>query len=411
MLVKKSTVQHVKAHLREGKRVAAHTRIGKKKTGLTANYRQMHAINEAIEANMPFIIHMGKEIARSHGLDISYQGGKPVGDLADLISEGKHGMLIGGMESIKDKKTAEQKLIQMKNRAKQRMRGIAKQFMGAVKLPRDVIKHLAIIAAAKEKYADTNEGLMPGAEDLADMIVLHKRTREGGKKKLNIKETIARIEELDRYRGTQSIQDVEIKAEEKDLIASQEEADTRALVHRILADMVKRDQLSKEQQAVLFLRFYVDEPEQTKNTRSFEDIAKLFNEGIGKVSSKVGDTYRFTPKKRIPVITKRNVGGKIKRVMSYRYEPYKQAVTGVIVKINPDSFVVKQRGKAKQYTVKGQPPSKDYRTNAMQIFRLYQTGVATILSHHEASKKLKQALSGMQKSVMMVPRKLKIGSP
>lgn len=433
----KALTDRVKAHVRGGKLVRAHIRVAreikgsqKSSTTLRANIRQMAKINETIESNMGYLIHMGREIARVHGLSTDLVAGRPSGDLADLISEGKHGMLIGGMESIKDKKTGDARLMTMKNRAKQRMRAIAKKFTSDVTLPASVFKHLAIIATATEKYMKANSGEKPSADTLADMVTLHIRNRAGESVEMGLDQKIARIEALEGYKGAQIKEELTIDPHigEADVPFwtkwTVEERNLRDETHKIINELVSEGSLSKEEQEVLFLRFYVDKPDyRGADTRSFSTIAKTFDKQRGqkhvKVLKQIGDSHRFLPSRKIRVVEqiktprKKKVTGVpeffLKRKVSYRYEKYKTPVTGEIISVGPDSFDVRRKGKKQVFTIEGKPPFKaNVVTSQMQMFRLYQSGVEKILSHHSASKKLRSALAGMQKSIkMMVPSRIK----
>lgn len=429
LYLRKST-QRVKAHTRAGKQVHAYSRAAEEKIpkrkamSLRANYEQMEAISKTIEANMGYLVYMGKEIANTHGLDVRFSDSQPIGDLADLVAEGKHGMIIGGMESIRSKKTGDLRIMQMKTRAKQQMRALAKQFMGEVRLPRDVVKHLAIIGSAKEKFGKLNDGEKPTVEALAEMIILYKRTREGGKIELDQDQKIARIEALEGYRGALLIEDFSIQpyVDEEDVSFwtkwTREERDLRRETHAVLKKMVEEGSLPKDQQDILFLRFYVDKPELSRGqgTRSFEAIAKELDQRRGikkmKVRLKAGDRYRFTPKKKVKVVSyvmrtrKIPIPGKPKRykkkVITYKWQRYKNPVSAEVLSVGAKSFKVRQSGHERTHTIPGKPPFKDVRTNTMDIFRKYQKGVEAILSHPSASDELKAALAKMQKSMIIV---------
>ncbi len=427
----KKSVERVKGHTRAGVQVHPYVRTGKetkpaakKKMGLRATFKQMEAINQTIESNMGYLVYMGKEIAATHGLPVTFIEGQPVGDLADLVSEGKHGMIIGGMEAIKHDKSGDLRLMQMKTRAKQRMRGLAKQFMGEVRLPRDVIKHLAIIGSAKEKFSKVNEGEQPSNADLADMIILYKRTTEGGKIELDYEQRLARIEALEGYRGAQMVEDFNIQpyVDEEDISFwtkwTREERDLRRETHAVLKRMIEDKSLTKEQQNVLFLRFYVDKPELSHGlgVRTFETIAKRVDEMRGikklKVRKKVGDTFRFKPSRKVQTVKYVRVARKVrkpgeskfykKKVMGHKYVPYKSAVSGKIVGVGAKSFTVQRAGQERVHTINGKPPFKDIRTGAMDVFRVYESGIAAILKHPSAPDELKIALAKLQKSMFVV---------
>ncbi len=421
-LLLKAAAQRVSRHVRGGKPVQAYTRAGKerkpRKMALRATFTQMQELGQIIDKNIAYLVYMGKEIASVHGLQIRFDDGQPVGDIADLIGAGKQGMLIGGMEAIKSGKKGDLKLQQMKTRAKQQMRAIAKEIRGTVRLPRDVIRHLAIISSATEKYMKANEGEKPSREDLAEMIILHRRTREGKYEELTYEEKVPRIEVLEEYKGAQITEDYEAldirpSVEEADVrfwtTWTREERQLREITHKIINSLVEEGDLTPEEKEVLFLRFYVDKPKQRRGmgTRSFETIAKIYDERRGlkklKVRRKVGDTHRFRPYKKVRH-TKTRKG---RRIVTHTYERYKNPVTGQIVSIAPKSFRV-QRGK-KIFKLEGKPPFKNVSTSPMTIYNYYNQGAEKILAHPTAPDKLRQALELVTKSIkIIIPMRLPI---
>ena len=426
----KSTAEQVRGHVRAGIRVLPYSRTGKpqmavkrRSTSLRATYEQMLVINDTIESNMGFLIYMGKQVAGVHGLDAHFDEGQPTGDLADLVAEGKHGMLIGGMEALKNNKVGDMRLQQMKTRAKQRMRATAKELRDSVKLPRDIIKQLAIIYATTERFMKANSGEKPSAETLAEMVILHRRTREGKPVVMEHEEKVARIEALSEYRGAQYVEDLSINphVEEADVTFwtnwSREERQLRETTHKIINRLVEEEALSKDEQEVLYLRFYVDKPQFSRGmgTRSFESIARTFDERRGlkklKVRKKVGETHRFRPwrkvkvEKVVQVRNKFKVGGKWKyhneRRVTYKRAQHKAQISGIINSIGPKSFVVK-RPNGTTFRIRGKPPFKNLTTNPMDVFDLYHSGVEKIMSHPTAPDQLKAALAELQKSFRIV---------
>lgn len=423
-LLLKSTAERVKPHMRAGKRVSGYTRAGKPGEGrkkapmqLRATMPQMQELGQTIEKNVAYLVYMGKEIASVHGLEPQFVEGQPVGDLADLISEGKQGMLIGGMEAIRSGKKGDKKLTQMKTRAKQRMRHMAKQLRGpGIKLPRDMVKQLAIISSATEKFTKLNSGETPSREDLADMIVLHKRTADGGTVELDREETLARIESLEGYKGVQMADDLDDTPhiEEEDVAFwskwTYEERELRETTHRVIAEMVKDKLLTPDERDVLYLRFYVDKPQSSTGMkpRSFETVAKLLDKKRGikkiKVRKQVGDIHRFKPMRKIREVKFRRPPGKVrkKRYITYRYAQYKVPITTEIISVSDNSFVVQRDGK--KYRIQGKPPFKERATGQMDVYRTYQAGIEKILKHPSAPEQLKHALSLVQKSIRVIIR-------
>lgn len=425
----KSTAERVKAHIKHGKPVKAYIRSGRIKRPakpgsmrLRATMPQMQELGSTIQKNIAYLVYMGKEIARVHGLDIRFIEGQPVGDVADLISEGKQGMLIGGMEAIRSKKTGALKLMQMKTRAKQRMRLMAKQLRGSgVRLPRDMIRQLAIISSATEKFMKVNNGEKPTREDLADMIILHKRTREDNPVELDREETIARIEALEGYKGAQIVDDLDTTPhiEEEDIAFwskwTQEERELRETTHRVITELVKEKALTPEERDVLYFRFYVDKPQSSKGMkpRSFETVAKLLDQKHGirkiKVRKTLGDFHRFTPKKKVRTRETRIIRGKDrgkqrttkkKLYTTYQYASYKHPIHAEIIHITETEFIV-ERGD-KKWRIKGKPPFTERATGQMDVYRTYQAGVEKILAHPSAPENLKRALALVQKSIRVI---------
>lgn len=411
----------VKPHLRAGKPVLGYQRAGKPVQGrkkrsirLRATMPQMLEMGKVIEKNIAYLVFMGKEIARVHGLDIRFIDGQPVGDLADLISEGKHGMLIGGMEAIRSKKTGVQKLVQMKTRAKQRMRLMAKRLRGSgVQLPRDTIKQLAIISSATEKFMQANNGEKPTKEMLAEMIILHKRTRDGGSVELEYDEKVARIEALEGYKGAQLVDDMDTTphVEEEDVrfwtIWSREERQLREITHEVINELVVDKKLTLDERDVLYLRFYVDRPQASRmHPRSFSTVAALLDKKRGikklKVRKTVGDNHRWRPFHKVRHMTSRKIPGKDKRrkTITYTRRQYKTPVSGVIVDVGTKSFVVEREGR--KYRIQGKPPFREKSTGQMDVFRIYQSGIEKILAHPKATDELKQALALVQKSIRII---------
>jgi len=423
-LLLKSTSERVKPHVRAGKQVSGYTRAGKPGEGrkkapmrLRATMPQMQELGQTIEKNIAYLVYMGKEIASVHGLEPRFIEGQPIGDLADLISEGKQGMLIGGMEALRSGKEGDKKLTQMKTRAKQRMKDMAKQLRGpGVRLPRDMVKQLAIISSATEKFMKLNNGERPSREDLADMIILHKRAADDGKVELDREETVARIEALEGYKGAQLSDDLDDTPhiEEEDVAFwtkwTREERELRETTHRVIAEMMKEKLLTADERDVLYLRFYVDKPESSKGMkpRSFETVAKLLDKKRGikkiKVRKQVGDIHRFKPMKRVKEVKFRRPPGKMRRkkYVTYRFVQYKNPITAEIVAVSDKSFVVEREGN--KYRLQGKPPFKERATGQMDVYRTYQAGIEKILKHPSAPEQLKHALSLVQKSIRVIIR-------
>ncbi len=417
----KAVSTRVKPHLRAGKPIQAYIRSQKPGSGrrrqpmrLRATMPQMLEMGKVIEKNIAYLVFMGKEIAQVHGLDIRFIDGQPVGDVADLISEGKHGMLIGGMEAIRSKKTGSQKLIQMKTRAKQRMRHIAKRLRGSgVQLPRDMVKQLAIISSATERFEKANNGEKPTKEVLAEMVILHKRTREFEPVELDYAEKLARIEALEGYKGAQVVDDMDTTphVEEEDVrfwtVWSREERHLREVTHQVINELVADKKLTLDERDVLYLRFYVDRPEVSRlRPRSFSTVAALLDQKRGikklKVRKTVGDNHRWRPFHKVRHVISRKVRGKEKRrkTVTYTSKQYKNPVSGVIVAVEPKYFTVEREGR--KYRVMGKPPFREKSTGQMDVFRIYQSGIEKILSHPKATDELKRALAMVQKSIRII---------
>jgi len=375
---------------------------------------QMLEMGKVIEKNIAYLVFMAKEIARVHGLDVRFIDGQPVGDVADLISEGKQGMLIGGMEAIRSKKTGDLKLMQMKTRAKQRMRHMAKKLRGSgVQLPRDMIKQLAIISSVTEKYEKANNGEKPTKEVLAEMVILHKRTREGDPVELGYDEKVARIEALEGYKGAQLVDtmDATPHIEEDDVrfwtVWSREERLLREITHQVINELVVDKKLTLDERDVLYLRFYVDKPEVSRlHPRAFSTVAALIDKKRGikklKVRKVVGDIHRWRPFHKVRHATSRKIPGKLKRrkTVTYTRKQYKNPVSGVIVAVAPKYFMVEREGR--KYRVMGKPPFRELSTGQMDVFRTYQSGIEKILAHPKATEELKRALAMVQKSIRII---------
>ncbi len=408
----------VAPHMRDGHHVDGYMRstAPKKQTTLKATHKQFMEMNALIEENIRYLAYMGKQIALTHGMQPMYENSRAVGDLADLMAEGKMGMLMGGMEWLKTKAKARKKgeepavdmLTQMKTRAKQSMRIMAKKLKNTVALPRDLTKHLAILASAREKYRQHNQGIEPSDEDLADMITLHKRS-DNGPVEYTHEEKLARIRALDEYKNSQYVDELdlnELHLDEGDptfwtkWTSSQREQ--RKQVNKIIDRLIAEGKLDPMERSVLYLRFFVDDPGRSygMNVRSFESIANKLDDLRGmkrvRLRKKRGDSVTFRPKKKVALKTK---GGK--PTGKYKWEPYKSEITAKIVKVNKNSFVLARTMEpgGKEWKIGGKPPFKTVKTNRADVWGKYQSGVKKILSHADATSELRAALDLTEKSL------------
>ncbi len=184
--IKATAPVRVKAHSRRGKRVRGYVRtfvVGKvptKKlsTKFKASPTEMKEIIKDVDQNVAYLVYMGKIIASSHGLPVQFVDSKPQGDLADLISAGKHGMILGGMEWLRRDLKVDQ-LTQMKTRAKQKMRNIALKLRNTVALPEDIVRDLGIVFAARNELLQLKGGGSVSADEISEKVTLKRRTREG----------------------------------------------------------------------------------------------------------------------------------------------------------------------------------------------------------------------------------------
>ena len=353
ILIKAKKPVQVKPHVRQGKRVSGYTRQGqvakivakKRKFRLKANQKEMQDMSQIIDKNIGYLIYMGKVIATAIGLTPRFYDSQPVGDLEDLVQEGKFGMMIGGMQWIKNTKAGKAKvdqLTQMKTRAKIYMRLMAQKLRSEVSLPRDVVKDLAIVSTARHELIQQKDGGKITAEEIADMVTLRKRTREGGFDEYVGDEKVERIEALMTYREAQFREDFEIHplVSEKDVRFwtryTYDQRKRREVINKVVERLVDAGTLTIDQRDILYLKFYFDQPDYARKERSFETIAKLFDKKAGikyvRVRSKVGDKHRFTPSGR------------------------KTAITARIVKIQKKQFWVSREGKKKEYRIHGKPP-------------------------------------------------------
>ncbi len=407
MLIK-SAIQRVKSHTRGGKYVSAHTRAGKAKKPITskpgrmkASVKQMQDLSVIVQGHAAYLTNIGKEIAQVHGLSVQFHQGHPIGDVADLISEGRYGMLIGGMESIKNRKKDDDQLIQMKFRAKQRMSSIAKKLKGTITIPRDVIKHLSIIASATDTFMKLNMGEKPTREDLAEMVILHKRTRSGNYIELDYIEKVSRVEALEGFNLSQTVEELDVVPDIADDIDAPYDARMlRKKTHAVINNLVEDNALDPAEKKVMFLRFYVGEENGDGKERSFEAIATAIDEAKGlrimKERKKAGETHRFQPYRNVRVESIEDG----KKVVSHKKEKYNNPVNAKIIKVGPKSFQV-QRGK-KIYTITGKPPFKTTTTNPMAVYRLYNSGLEKIINHPTASEELRIALRYAKKSIKLL---------
>ncbi len=377
------SVIHVKEHVRSGARVKAHIRDiivsgDKPIPKMSVSNDQMALIGGIIEKNNRYLEYLSKIIAKKHNLEIQFKSGKPVGDIADLINEGKLGMIVGGMESINKKLSVDQ-LTQMKTRAKVRMRNLAKKLMGNVSLPRDVIKDLAIISTARSKLEQQEETDSVTSEAIAKTVTLKKRTREGGYVELSKKETIVRIHALEKYKGAQSREEFDIQPLTSEANSeywteyTHDQRQRRELINKSIDNLVDQKILTPDQRDILYLKFYFDQPEYSRKDRSFDIIAKKFDEKSGKkfvkVRKKVGDNHRF------------------------KFKQHKSSITGKIVKVGSNSFTVEHSGT--KYKIPGKPPIYTIKgVNKAEIWKQYTKAVEILSDVPE----LKRAW-GMLKSI------------
>jgi hypothetical protein len=408
----------VAPHTRDGHHVDGYTRSAapKTKTTLKATHRQFMKMNEEIEHNMAYLVYMGKQIAGTHGIQPMFENGRAVGDLGDLIAEGKMGMLIGGMEWMKTRTKAKKKgeepavdmLTQMKTRAKQRMRLMAKKLKNTVALPRDLTKHLAILASAREKYRQSHNGIEPSDEDLADMITLHKRS-DKGPVEYSHEEKLDRIKALAEYKNSQYVDELdlnELHLDEDDPTFwtkwTSAQREQRKQVNKIVDRLIAEGKLDPMERSVLYLRFYIDDPGRSygMNVRSFESIARRLDglRGMKRVRlrKKRGDNVKFKPTKRVEIKTKRG-----KPTGKYKTVRYKSEVSMKILKVNKDHFILARTmepGK-KTWRVGGKPPFKNVKTNKADVWGKYQSGMKKILSHADATSDLRAALDLTEKSL------------
>lgn len=393
ILIKAKKPIRVKPHVRRGKRVSGYIRQGqvakfvakKRSFRLKANQEEMQNMGQIIDKNMGYLIYMGKTIAQAHGLNARFYDSQPVGDLEDLVSEGKFGMMIGGMEWLKSKKANKHKVdqfTQMKTRAKGHMRLMAKKLRSEVSLPRDVVKDLAIVSTARQKLLQQKDGGRIIAEEIADMVTLHRRTREGGYDEYTGEEKIERIEALMTYRESQFREDFEIHplVSEKNVRFwtryTYEQRQHREVINKVIEKLVDAGTLTTDQRDILYLKFYFDQPDYVRKERSFETIATLFDKKAGikyvRVRSRVGDKHRFIPNRR------------------------KSPVTGKIIKISPQSFVVRRGGKKKEYRIMGKPPLVRIKgVNKAVIWKKYSAALNELFKQSE----LKSVWEKMKKSV------------
>lgn len=409
-LIKAKKPVRVKPHQRKGKQVTGYIRQGqiaktvakKRQFRLKATQKQMQDMGTTIDSNMGYLVYMGKIIAGSHGLSARFYDSQPTGDLEDLIQEGKMGMIIGGMEWIKTNKKGKAKvpqLVQMKTRAKQKMRLMAKKLRSEVSLPRDVVKDLAIISTARQKLLQQKDGGRITAEEIAEMVTLRRRTREGGYEEYSEEEKLERVEALMTYREAQFREDFDIHplVSESDVRFwtryTYDQRERRETINKVIEKMVASKQITAEQRDIIYLKFHFDQPDYARRDRTFETIVRLFDKAAGvkyvRVRSKVGDKYRFIPK------------------------GHKTAQTARIIKIQPRSFFVKRDTvKKKQYRIMGKPPMLSIKgVDKTELWRKYTSAIEKLIKQPElkiAWEATKSVWGKLTKSLLLFIPPLKV---
>jgi len=397
-LVKAKTVK-VKQHIRRGRPVQSHNR----NVGVThgVEYKKLTHINAEIDKNMGWVVYMAKYISNTHGIPVDFEDGQPVNDLADIVSEGKVGMIRGGMEweNKKGNKKVD-RLTQMKFRAKKRMLNIAKTLNTQVKRPRDFIKHQTIINNAIDKLTQKNGGTPPTPESVANIITLKKRGRDGKQKKLSYQGTLRRIYEIHeqtRY-FEQASSDVwySMVGDEDVKMWTTHSSEDREIIKKVtgvLEQLVAKGELTKEQHEILQMRYYLGKNSAPKKVRSYESIAVELSERDrpAKERKKVGDFHQIKLKDRkVPayaeIVDIVEAKGKPKQASLFEKKKKKAYF---IVKVN-DRFV----------EVKGEPPYKrqERKITAHDIIDIHTKAVENIKPHLEHLTPL------LEKSKQTIPK-------
>ena len=407
-LIKAKKPVKVRPHQRKGKQVTGYVRQGqiaktvarKRKFRLKATQSEWKDFEQIAKDNMGYLVYMGKVICFAHGITPRFYHSQPTGDLEDLVQEGKFGMYIGGMEWIKTKKTGKEKvpqLVQMKTRAKQKMRLMAKKLRSEVSLPRDVVKDLAIISTARQALLQQKEGGAITSEELAEMITLRRRTREGGFEEYTDEEKLERVEALMTWREAQFQEDFDIHplVSESDVRFwtryTYDQRQRREQINKVIERMVSDKEITPEQRDIVYLKFHFDQPDYARRDRTFENITRLFDKASGvkyvRVRSKVGDKYRFTPKGN------------------------KTAITARIVRIKKGSFYVARdtgTGKIKrkkEFRIMGKPPMLSIKgVDKTELWRKYTSAIDKLIKQPElkiAWEATKSVWSKLSKSLLL----------
>lgn len=379
----KTTVQ-VRQHIRRGRPVKQHNR----NVGVThgIEMKTLTHINAEIDKNMGWIVFMAKKVSDSHGISVDFEDGQPVNDLADIVSEGKVGMIRGGMEW--ENRKGEHKvdrLTQMKFRAKKRMLNIAKTLNTQVKRPRDFIKHQTIINNAINKLTQKNGGNPPTPESVANIITLKKRGKDGKQKKLSYRGTLHRIYEINEHTRyyEQAGSDVwhQMVGDEDVKMWTTHTKENREIIKKVtgvLEQLVATGELTKEQYDILQKRYYLGKKRMPSKPKSYESIAIEISERDRpeKERKKIGDYYHIKIKNRkVPV--------------------YAEIVDIVEDKGKPKQVSIFEKKKKKAYfivkvddryiDVKGKPPYKrqERKTTPHDIIDIHSKAVKIIKPHLE----------------------------
>ena len=407
--IQKSKTVHVNAHMRAGKKVDAHDRHidaekkPKKKTAGKVNFEVMQNISTEAENNIAYIIWLSKHVSGTHGIPYQFEDGQPVNDTADLVAEGRMGMLQGGVEweTRKDKKGIE-RLQQMKTRARQRMLNIAKKLNTQINRPRDFVKHQTIINHTIEKLTKEKGGHPPTPEEIADNIKLSVRTKESKMRKMNYKERLQRIYQLaQQTRYFERDDDVWQSIVGEEDIAywskqTQEEREIKKEVSRVLEGLVSNGNLSREQYRILKQRYYLGEKTAPTRAKAHQTIANEIWEKNKppKKRKKVGDIYRIKLKTR-----KRPYSAKIVKIVKTKND-----ITQLSLYSKKPPYFIVQVGD-KRIEVKGEPPFKtqkrtpsvydiiEVHAKAMEIIKPHLQHLAPLLKKSISQNRIREWIS------------------
>lgn len=350
----------VKPYRRKTGYVRGHTRVSKERHG-TVKLEDLKSFAKIIQDNMGYLVSVAKDIARSHSLPLGFDAGQPIGDFADVMSAGKHGMIMGAIEWKRNRNPKVSQLTQMKTRAKQYMRKVAKQLRGTVDIPRDATKHLTILYHAREKYRQAHGGKEPSSKELADMVTLYRRTKASKPVKLTRKDKIHRIKDLETVNQAQFSErlDIQTRAGEEDIAFwtryTYGQRKIRQKVNEAIDELVRKKKLTSDQRDIIYLRFYMDKPGSSMGNklRGFQTIANILNEKKGltkiKIRKKIGDSVAIKKKgRKVPIRGK---------IIEITRKPKMAKQTGLFGtgKI-PVSYVIDAQGKKTR--IPGKPPLK-----------------------------------------------------